>query len=352
MNIFCGFQATGRGHYSRYSVIRDLIAAREGRTYGFACGQSIPAGATDIDEFCEGPTFFIAGNRIAFWKSARYNTTRLNLFRQAIGSLADHLRRTAYDDLIIDFEPISARAARRAKRNFTVFDNQTFAFLPMDAPPRIGRYLRGMRGFVLAYYGNPRKARKVLTYSLAPAVAALPNQIIVPPCVRGIVRDLRPRVGQHLLFYSSIGELPPGLIEFTRGNPNAEVRAYVGTDREYKDLPDNLIVRRRDTNSFLEDFETCRGFVANAGFESLAEAVTLDKPVTVVPISGQWEQEINAHVVEKERIGLVRRDFSAATFAAAWDHEVTAPAEIKAWAESGRARLEEALFRGMLPESH
>jgi uncharacterized protein (TIGR00661 family) len=346
LKIFCGVQATGRGHLSRYLVAKEILEAAGHEVYGYSSGPELPSYASGINRFDPGPTFFISGNRVDLLKSIRYNVRHLAGYFRSIADVKRIMISEGFDDIIIDFEPISARAVRKAKLPFTIFDNQTASLLEFDYPPHVMRMVRKMRRFVEFYYGSVLRARRILTYSFAPLRAQLPLQQIIPPCVRKQVFELSPIRGDHILFYSSIGELPPGLVQFARENPTIEVRAYVQSVGSHQTTPNNVTLPDRNSSNFLRDFANCRVFVANAGFESLAEAIVLQKPVVIVPIEGQWEQQINAYLIERFRVGLTSGDFSIETFNAAIRHEQPPAKDVYDWVLQGRQRLEHALTDG------
>ncbi len=343
MKVFCGVQATGRGHLSRFAVVRDILEQHGHEVFGFATGRELPSYATGISKFVQGPSFFIRGNRIDLPASALYNARIVPGVFRAVRDTAAFLRSSRFDELIVDFEPVSARAARRAGREFTIFDNQTLSLMNLDYPPELRRTARFMRAFVGAYYGSLRGARRILTYSLLPLAPQLPGQSIIPPCVRREVRGLEATDGSHILFYSSIGELPPGVVEFARRNPDVEIRAYCTHAVRTPQMPDNITLPGRDNSGFLRDFASCRVYVTNAGFESVAESVWLRKPVVVVPIRGQAEQQMNAFLIARHGIGLSAPDFSAGTFDLALGHGKPPAPDVCNWVALGRETLEKAL---------
>lgn len=353
-HVFCAVQATGRGHLSRFAVAKDLLEAAGARVYGYASGAGLPTYARGIDRFDEGPTFFARGNRVHIARSAGYNLRRAVSFYRAIGSLRALMRERRFDRAIVDFEPLGARAAAAEKLPLTLFDNQTLALLPPAALglAEVSRELGFMRLFAGFYYGPAlRRAERIVTYSMMPPGpatlrAARPGQILVPPCVRREVAALKPTHGGHLLYYSSVGGVPPGLRTFAAANPSVEIRAYVADAPPAHDPPPaNVVLPPRDSPSFLDDFASCRAYLTGAGFESVAEAVTLGKPLVIVPIAGQWEQRINAAVVRRHGVGLTADDWSPATFERALRHEAPPSSEVAAWVGEGRDRLRDALVR-------
>ena len=56
----------------------------------------------------------------------------------------------------------------------------------------------------------------------------------------------------------------------------------------------NIEFRPRSNEGFIEDLRTARAIVTGGGFSLLSEAVYLGKPALSVPLSGQFEQLMNA----------------------------------------------------------
>ncbi|WP_435525387.1 glycosyltransferase family protein, partial [Chryseobacterium indoltheticum] len=54
-----------------------------------------------------------------------------------------------------------------------------------------------------------------------------------------------------------------------------------------------------DEIQYLKYFENCDGILCNAGFETPAEALFMDKKLFVIPIHNQYEQECNACALDK-----------------------------------------------------
>ncbi|MCX7718853.1 MAG: hypothetical protein N2111_10700 [Candidatus Sumerlaeaceae bacterium] len=345
MKIFCAVQATGRGHLSRYETVRRLLLDAGHGVHGFASGRELPAYAQDIDEFVTGPTFFIHRNRVSLTPTALHNARHFAAYQRTIRTLAGRFASDEFDRIIIDFEPLAARAARRAHRPFTILDNQTAAFLDTPCPAGLASRRALLRGFVRFYYNGFSHAERILTCSLAPLDPVLSGQIVIPPCVRPEISALTPRNGNHLLFYKSLGRLPHGLAEFARAHSGAEVRVYAPQAGHAADLPPNVIIRGHDHRQFLDDFASCRACVTYAGFESVAEAVHLGKPVVVVPIAGQWEQQLNAAIIRAAGIGSVAHDFSRETFELAWSDAPAPAPDARQWVAGGPEALRRHLLQ-------
>lgn len=53
----------------------------------------------------------------------------------------------------------------------------------------------------------------------------------------------------------------------------------------------------------------CKGLVCTAGFESVCEAMYLDKSVMMIPVAGQYEQACNALDAEASGAGIASENF-------------------------------------------
>ena len=114
--VFYAVQATGRGHLSRYLVVRRILERAGAEVFAFASGQQLPSYVTCIDRFDPGPTFFIRNNRIDLLGSLLHNSRNMAGFFRSIRDVTQMLAGGAYDEIVVDFEPITARAAARGRR--------------------------------------------------------------------------------------------------------------------------------------------------------------------------------------------------------------------------------------------
>jgi uncharacterized protein (TIGR00661 family) len=117
---------------------------------------------------------------------------------------------------------------------------------------------------------------------------------IVPPLLRREVLNLHPSEGDYLLGYmlnqGYFGEVQ----KWHEAHP--EVKLHFFWDK--KDAPEEWMVdetftlHRINDEKFLRYMEKCRGYITTAGFESVCEALYMNKPVMLIP--AHMEQEINA----------------------------------------------------------
>ena len=136
-----------------------------------------------------------------------------------------------------------------------------------------------MRAFVRYYYGSLSQARRILTYSLVPVKPQLPGQGNRAPLravggygtgvpQRGSICCSTHRSVSCRRVFAGVRAPPPD---------DAGCRAYI-SKAPPPDVPSNIVCPGFDSGQFLSDFASCRVYVTNAGFESVAEAIHLRKP--------------------------------------------------------------------------
>ena len=127
------------------------------------------------------------------------------------------------------------------------------------------------------------------------------NAILAPPIIRPVGRSLESSTGEHILLYSTTGEDEEQLREIL--SKFGEQKFYIygfKKDLEYK----NCIFKKRSTDGFLADLASARGVIASAGFSLISECLHLKKKMLMLPLTGQYEQIINAYYIEKLGLGI------------------------------------------------
>jgi uncharacterized protein (TIGR00661 family) len=101
--------------------------------------------------------------------------------------------------------------------------------------------------------------------------------------------------------------------------------------------------------TFLKLMARCKGLVCTAGFESIAEAMYLGKPVQVVPVGGHFEQWCNAFDTVRAGAGIRSDGFNIdrlRDFIPAYSHDASA---FRRWLHDGRDRFVEEIERVAAP---
>jgi uncharacterized protein (TIGR00661 family) len=150
---------------------------------------------------------------------------------------------------------------------------------------------------------------------------------LVPPILRPEVAGLVWEPREHVLVYQT-QTTNQNLVPTLKRLP-FRFRVY-GLGRDGTE--GNVSLCPFSEQRFLEDLRTARAVVAGGGFTLLSEAVSLGIPTLSIPVSGQYEQELNARYLEALGYGRWSRHFEAepiATFLARTDDYAAALASIE-----------------------
>jgi len=292
LRILYGVQGTGNGHISRSrEIIRHLKA--DGHDVKVVLSGRDPALLWDMDVFkpfvaMQGLTFSTRRGRLQYIETAR----RLNLLRFYADIRSFDAR--GVDVVITDFEPITARIARRNKLPSIGIGHQ-YAF----------RYQIPIAGF------DPAAVFVIRHFAPADHCLGLHwhhfNQPILPPVIPMHLPAGRAQLADKVLVY-----LPFEEIDDIRRllAPFETHQFYV-----YHQLPGasdegHLHWRTYSRKGFLNDLAESVGVITNAGFELASEALHLGKKIMVKPLARQMEQMSNAKALAHLKLGTVMQQLN------------------------------------------
>lgn len=122
------------------------------------------------------------------------------------------------------------------------------------------------------------------------------NTVVTPPLLRNKIVKIIPKEEPFILAYMVNDGYADDLLEWH--NQNSETVIHCFWDRKGYDhiyYPHkNFTLHPLDEDNFLDHLGRCSGYATTSGFESVAEALYLGKPILVVPVEGQYEQACNA----------------------------------------------------------
>jgi uncharacterized protein (TIGR00661 family) len=157
---------------------------------------------------------------------------------------------------------------------------------------------------------------------------------LVPPILRPEVAGLVWEPRDHVLVYQT-QTTNQNLVPTLKRLP-FRFRVY-GLGRDGTE--GNVTLCPFSEQRFLEDLRTARGVVAGGGFTLLSEAVSLGIPTLSIPVSGQYEQELNARYLEALGYGSWSRHFEAEPIAAFLERTDEYAAALAAVARPGNSML-------------
>jgi uncharacterized protein (TIGR00661 family) len=264
----------------------------------------------DFDVFeVEGLSIATVDNRVSV---ARTFTENLAKLPGGVGRVRE-LRHACFKDfepdvVLTDFEPTTAYLAMHYDLPLVTLDNQHRM-----------RYMR---------YPRPEHLKKdaLVTETVIRTIAPRPDVSLVttfyfgevtnertflfPPILRSEVRALEPCDEGHVLVYFTQDFDP--FLEHLRAHVDVPFRVY-GYERDAEE--GNLSFRRPSREGFLRDLASARAVVATAGFTLMTESLHLGKPYLALPMRGQFEQELNALLLDDLGCGMNGRAATRETLA-------------------------------------
>jgi uncharacterized protein (TIGR00661 family) len=138
--------------------------------------------------------------------------------------------------------------------------------------------------------------------------------IVVPPLLRNEVWKLKYSQNEekdYILAYMTQPSMERELINWHYKNMGVEVHCF--SDRQQ--IPETLrhssklYFHKINGTKFLEMMAECRAVVSTAGFESICEAMLLNKPTMMIPLPKHFEQNCNSVDAELAGAGIINDKF-------------------------------------------
>jgi uncharacterized protein (TIGR00661 family) len=325
MRILYGVQTTGNGHISRSrEVIRELKDL--GHEVQVLFSGRRPAMQSELKEFepykrFKGLTFCTHRGQLKYFKTAM----RLNILQvyRDIASFDDF----SYDLVITDFEPISARIARR-KSLPSIGVGHQYAFIhdvPLSGSNPITRFV--MKNFAPVDHPVGLHWHHF-------------NQPILPPIVPHNIGSGYQTIANKILVYLPFEHIKDVLSLFRRFRRH---EFFIYHSLSKAEDHGHIHLRPYSRNGFLKDLIECNGVISNAGFELASEAFHLGKRILVKPLEGQMEQVSNALAITSLNLGMAMTQLNVVSVAQFLDRPTGTPIKfpnvarmVADWIESGQ----------------
>lgn len=305
MRILYGFSGEGSGHSSRArAVLPHLIAAgHDVRPASYDRGLRDLSADHDVLPL-QGLTIGTRNNRMSPWITLRKNAGRLPEIWRSWVRVKAFAREFQPHVIISDFEPLTAHLAKLRRIPLISLDNQhRMRFMAHPVPAYLTRDAWLTRRTIQAFVPEP-DACLVTTFWFGDVDNE--RTLLVPPVLPARIRQARPERGEHVLVYFTQGF--DGFLEHIAAREDTEFRIY-GQGRE--GVEGHLRFRPFSRDGFLEDLRTARAVISTAGFTLMSECLHLAKPLLALPMGGQFEQELNALLLEDLGLGVNGREASA-----------------------------------------
>ncbi len=373
MRVVFTVQGEGRGHLSQALALRALLAGRGHEVVGLFVGtsqhRSLPAyfaRGMELEPVAFPSPTTVPGPRrrgVSVLRTGVHNLPRIPRYLAARGWLRREVAALRPDLVVNFYDALAGLALSRlqveGRRIPLVSVGHQYLLSHPQAPRPPFRPLQLGVFRLMNRLSAPRGVRRLaLSFRDLPDGPG-PSTRVVPPLLRPQVRSLAPEPGAHLLVYVLNAGYARDVARWQAGHPEVEVHAFADRPEAPPEevMQPGLTFHRLDDARFLERMRSCRGFVGTAGFESVAEALWLGKPVFVVPTGNQVEQAWNAREAEAARAGMASDRFNLDAFLAFLDGRgeggkgarpdqgeaaapLPPPTEVyRRWVEAGEGRL-------------
>ncbi len=300
MRILYGVVGEGMGHAIRSRVLLEKLV-REHEVHIVASGRAKGyleqrlAGVHGIWGF----TLAYEDNRINKWRTVLQNLKgaasgwpqNIRRYFELVGQFQPEL-------VISDFESFSYLFAKNHRLPAISVDNMQILNRCLHDPTLLAGF---EKSFALARSIVKSKLpgcfHYLITAFFRPPLR-LQRTTLVPPVLRPEILAAKAERGEHLLVYQTAEGVSPST-EMLR-KAGLPCRVY-GALRDLKEdrQEGNVTFRPFSESGFIEDLRTARAVVASGGFTLMSEAVYLGKPMLSIPVSGQFEQVLNALYLER-----------------------------------------------------
>ena len=300
MRILYGVAGEGMGHATRsHAFLADIVGEHD--VLIVASGRAHDYLAQHFPQVREILGFSLAyeDNAIRRWETVVTNLRgAMSGWPAQVRSFYQIARDFEPDVVVSDFESFVLTVARRERVPAISVDN----IMMLDRC----RHDEGIIGdetldFELARQIARTKAAG-LRHAIVPTFFRPPLRrtatTLVAPVLREAVLAAEAEQGEHLLVYQTAA----GSETLVRAlhETGLPCRLYgVRRDLEEDLVVGELVYRPFSETVFLDDLRTARAAIAGGGFSLLSECVYLHKPALSIPVTGQFEQTLNARYLAR-----------------------------------------------------
>jgi uncharacterized protein (TIGR00661 family) len=297
--IVYGVSGEGSGHSSRARVVLEHLTGAGHAVKVVTYDRGIRNLEGDFDLF-ETVGLHIASdnNRVSPLKTLLNNLQQLPDGHRKLNELRKEIFKGFSPDAVItDFEPMCAYLAHHYDIPLITIDNQhRLRYMHYEYPAALKSDRNLAVGIIRAMVPKPDVSLVTTFFFGEPKNR---RTFLFPPLLRDKVRNLKSSRENHILVYLTSGF--EQFVEMLKRFPREEFVVYGQGDSGRQG---NLLFKAPDTDGFLEDLASCKAVMATAGFTLMTEALHLKKPYLALPMSGQFEQAINAVFLERLNCGV------------------------------------------------
>ena len=288
MKILYAIQTTGNGHLARaQNIIPRIKEVAELEIITSGPKNDFLLEEKPIKHFT-GVTFFYTDNGSVNWLKTIFLNNYFKFFKEVLSCPVKK-----YDLVINDFEPVSAWSARF--NNIKCFELTNQYSMSLRSVPKPKSYNKLILWAIK--YIIPSKLGYGYHYKKY-------TDRIFFPIIRDKIRNLRLTTSDEIIVYLPTYS-PSNLIKIINKLTVKKRWTIFSLDAKKKEKIFGVNVEPLSEDIFLKKFASCYGIVCAGGFATTSEAIFLGKPMIVVPVEGQIEQQFNAAALKQEGVTVI-----------------------------------------------
>ncbi len=349
-------QGEGRGHMTQAIVLSQILTKNGHEISHTFIGESsrrivpdyfyknIPSPVEQVTS----PNFVLdASNKsLKMGKTLAHNAMRLGIYRQSLKKIHQKVMETEPDVFINFYDFLGGFYFRfyhpRNVRHICIghqflTNHPSFPFAPGRATEK--------HLFLMNNQLTSQRCDRYLALSFGPYRPEKTGKtVVVPPLLNPEIKKGAVSHEDFLLGYMVNDGYAGEIIRWHERNKAHELHCFwdrKNAPRKYSPH-ENLTFHQLDNTLFSDMMRRCKGYVTTAGFESVCEAMYLQKPVLMVPVQNQYEQRCNALDAVKAGAGISADHFNLTPFLE-FIEQYTPDNRFRRWEERAESILLEAL---------
>ena len=170
------------------------------------------------------------------------------------------------------------------------------------------------------------------------------NIEVIPPLIRNEIRVLKAIDDHFILGYMVNDGYGEDIIKWHESHKDVKLECFwdrSGVANPF--IPHQNLIFHQLGSLFMDKMRTCSAYISTAGFESICEAMYLDKPVLMVPVDGQYEQACNAIDAEIAGAGIYSNSFDVQKLIDYQNNHKPVGTWFKDWVDSAEEKILHAL---------
>ena len=245
----------------------------------------------------EGLTIGQEDNEVSIVKTITENLARVPRGHARSKELKQELFKEFRPDAVItDFEPMTAYLANYFEIPLITLDNQhRMRYMDLDIPDRLIPGMALTKTIIRAMIPKP-DVSLVTTFHFG--TVTNDRTFLFPPLIRPPVLAASSSEGDHIVVYFTKGA--GSFVSRLKEYPLEQFFVY-GQGKEGTE--GNVTFRPFSREGFVSDLASTKAVMASAGFTLITEALHLKKPYLALPTKTQFEQELNALMLDRMGCG-------------------------------------------------